>query len=107
MLAWPAGWVRVAVRAGFWLRLVPPLSFSTNFGLKARAEQAPTWKGLETGVAWPMLEVIEPTTWVGSQEVGLRVKSGRSSLTAMLLMSRGMPWRIEGSGSLTARPWAV
>jgi hypothetical protein len=43
----------------------------------------------------------------GSQLVGLRVKLGRSSLTAIERTSSGIPSRMRGKGSETAVIWAL
>ena len=71
------------------------------------------------GVAAADLEALErggdvaegrdggPSTAIGSQLVGLRVKFGRSMLSAIERTSSGMPARIVGIGSLTAWIWAV
>ena len=69
--------------------------------------QPPTWKGLLSAAAEPKMEVAVAATDFGSQEVGLRVKLERPSLTAAERRSSGMPSRIEGKGSLTVRTRAV
>jgi len=47
MFASPARGVTVAVRLGYFPRLVPPFSRSSIFGSNSSEEQKETWKGLE------------------------------------------------------------
>src|SRR3954447_7927871 len=103
MLALPEGIVSTAFRAGLSARFVPPLRERASLGLKGNAEQPPTWKGLCSAAVLPNGEVAEPVSASGSQEVGLRVKLGRSILSAIERTSIGIPCRICGIGSLTAR----
>src|SRR4051794_6338895 len=78
MLASPGRTVRIALRAGLSARLVPPESLSESLGPKGSAPQPPTWKGLVNDAGPARVDVALPTIAIGSQEVGLRVKAGRS-----------------------------
>src|SRR5207342_2858735 len=74
--------VRLAIRVGWEVRLVLPFSCRESLGLKGREEHSPTWKRWLSGVLWSSAEVRVPVIANGSQLVGLRVKSGRSSFSA-------------------------
>ena len=54
-----------------------------------------------------VVESSEPVTALGSQLVGLSVKSGLSRRIESERMSSGMPCRIVGIGSEMAVTWAV
>ena len=99
MFASPGLAVRVAVSAGCWARLTPPLSLSASFGpkgsvgavgglvmgcLRRRAPSSPTSLGADRE---------------GSQLVGLRAKPGRSRSIRTYAGRSGTPSRICGSGS--------
>src|SRR6187399_477183 len=107
VLASPALAVKVLWRRGWAPRLVGPKSFAPSSGAKGRAPQPPTWKRWDSGAGWPRVEVTEPPKAFSAQEVGLRVKPGRSAQTAIERASTGTPCRIVGRGSLRMRPWAV
>src|SRR4051812_38589558 len=92
MFASPGLAVRTALNAGLSPRLVPPLRLMESLGLKGRAEQPPTWKGLESAALDPKGETALPVSAIGSQLVGLRVKPGRSICNAIERTSSGMPW---------------
>ena len=76
-------------------------------GLKPSESQPPTWKGLVSGASDAELEVAVAVIAIGSQEVGLRVNSGRPNFTATERRSSGIPSRMLGNGSETALTWAV
>src|SRR4051812_23911111 len=101
MLASPGRAVRLAIRRGWEVRLVLPFRVRESLGLNGSCEQPPTWKRWVSGTVWLKTEVAEPVIAISSQEVGLRVKEGRSRSTATERRSRGMPWRIVGNGSET------
>ena len=63
--------------------------------------------GAESGATWPRLEVAAAAKFVGSHEVGLRVKLADPASARPSARRRGMPCRIFGKGSETARAWAV
>src|SRR6478609_4058520 len=107
MLASPGLAVRTAFRAGFWARLVPPLSESFNLGLKGRAAQPPSWKRWVSGAELPSSERAEPVKPSSLQLVGLRVKLGLDIFRVTERTSSGMPWRMWGISSLLAVIWAV
>ena len=69
-----------------------------SLGLKGRAAQPPTWKGAVSGAVWPRVEVRLALKASGLQLVGLRVKSGRETLTATERTSTGMPVQDLGQG---------
>jgi hypothetical protein len=67
-----------------------------TFGLKASPAQSPTWKDFDGLAVAPSEPPILEVTLIGSQLVGLRVKSGRSIRTAIERIRSGMPSRICG-----------
>src|ERR1700754_1134905 len=91
VLASPGRAVKTERKRGCPPRWIGPKRRAVSFGLYLRAEHPPTWKGPDSGAAWPQTEVTEPPKDIGSQEVGLRVKPGRESLAATERTSTGMP----------------
>ena len=86
-----------------------PSGCSVSLGLKPSASQPPTWK--RVGGAGALAEGrgdAEPVTGVGSQLVGLRVKSGRSTSTRTVAqVERDALRGSSGKGSETTVTWAV
>src|SRR5215207_6810202 len=81
-----------ALKAGWLVLFVPPLSRSESSGLKPRARQSEAWKYWLRGAEAPRVEVAVPRIDYGSQLVGLRVKSGLDTLIAISRTSSGRPW---------------
>src|SRR5579862_5728523 len=109
MFACPDPWVSVALSVGWvpeWV-LPLPVSFIFSLGENPSDEQPPTWKRELTGAARPPVDVSVPVTLIGSHDVGLSVKSGRSRSTSIRRIRSGIPSRIVGSGSDTSVTWAV
>src|SRR5262245_4160777 len=72
------GWARRMARRAGWALRVPVERWRARLGLKERAEQSAAWNRSVSGAVPPLLEIAVPVIWVGSQEVGLWMKPGRS-----------------------------
>ena len=95
MLASPGRVVSTVVSFGLAVRLkLLPESRRDSFGLKPRRRHSPSWNRSVRAAVLPRVESSDPSTLIGSQEVGFLVNSFLSSWIATDRTSRGIPSRI-------------
>ena len=99
MAASPGPARRTARRAGWRLRARPSRRWRASLGLKPSLSQPPDLEGVLGLRRRAACAIDVGETDIGSQLVGLRVKSGRSMLASSERRRSGMPSRIRGSGS--------